>query len=100
MASTKSISLSGPEIQEELRNLPSWMLSADGRAISKQLTFSDFASALEFVNRLGALADEANHHPDLTLGWGYVGITYTTHDVGGLRANDFAMARKTDTLKV
>ena len=82
----------------ELANLPGWELSANGKAISKQYEFKNFVQALAFVNKLGEAAEAVNHHPDLTLGWGYVGVTYTTHDAGGLSDKDFAMAAKTEAL--
>lgn len=85
-------------VQEKLAQLPGWKLDAAGKAIHKDYKFSNFAEALAFVNRLGELAEAANHHPDLTLGWGYVGVTFTTHDAGGLRDADFVMAGKTEGL--
>ena len=84
--------------QEKLATLPGWQLDATGKAIHKDYKFSNFVEALAFVNRLGAVAEEHNHHPDLTLGWGYVGVTFTTHDAGGLRDADFMMAAKTEGL--
>lgn len=86
------------QAKEALQTLSGWELSADGKEISKQYKFANFVEALAFVNKLGEIAEAANHHPDLTVGWGYAGVTYTTHDIGGLHANDFEMARKTETL--
>ncbi|MHA6784953.1 4a-hydroxytetrahydrobiopterin dehydratase [Pseudonocardia saturnea] len=54
---------------------------------------ADFASALELVNRIGAAAEEANHHPDLGLTWGRVDVRLSSHDVGGLTARDVRLAR-------
>lgn len=97
-SANKPASLSRSEAEQRLSALDGWQLSADGKAIRKHYKFSNFTEALAYTNRLGALAEEANHHPDLTLGWGYVGVTFTTHDAGGLRDNDFAMAKKADSL--
>lgn len=82
----------------ELTDLPGWQLDQAGKAIHKDYKFKNFVEALDFVNKLGAVAEEHNHHPDLTLGWGYVGVTFTTHDAGGLRPADFMMAGKTEEL--
>lgn len=54
---------------------------------------ADFASALELVNRIGAAAEEANHHPDLGLTWGRVDVRLSSHDVGGLTRRDVRLAR-------
>ncbi|APX35066.1 pterin-4-alpha-carbinolamine dehydratase [Brachybacterium sp. P6-10-X1] len=58
----------------------------------------DFAAALALVTEIGAAAEEANHHPDLTLGYGSVGVTLTSHDVGGITQRDLAMARRISEL--
>ncbi len=81
-----------------LENLPGWKLSADGKAISKSYKFPNFLAALAYVNKLAEVAEAHNHHPDLTLGWGYVGVTFTTHDAGGLSDNDYLMAGKAEAL--
>lgn len=58
----------------------------------------DFASALAFTNRVGALAEAEGHHPALLTEWGRVTVTWWTHKIGGLHHNDFIMAAKTDRL--
>ena len=60
--------------------------------------FPDFKSALAFVNRVGALAEEQGHHPDILLGWGKVEITTWTHAVDGLTESDFILAAKIDKI--
>ena len=82
-----------------LKDTPGWELSADGKAIVCAKKFKNFAEALAYANRIGALAEEANHHPDFTLGWGYVTLTLTTHDAGGLTKSDFIMAAKINEAK-
>ena len=95
---TNPIPFSPAEAEAELKQLPGWALNADATAIEKRFIFPNFISALAFVNQLGEKAENIGHHPDFTLGWGYVGITLTTHDIGGLHANDFAMAQAAERL--
>ena len=71
----------------------------EGDAIVRERRFADFAAALRYVNDVGALAEEANHHPDLLLhGWNRVRLTLTTHADGGLTEADVALARRIDAL--
>jgi 4a-hydroxytetrahydrobiopterin dehydratase len=74
-----------------------WIIVEDHH-LQKDFRFPDFRSALEFVNRVGELADEVNHHPDIRLSWGKVGITLWTHKIGGLSETDFVFAAKVDML--
>ncbi len=66
--------------------------------ISRQFMFKDFKEALAFVNRIGAIAEEEGHHPDIELGWGKVEVELSTHAVGGLSVNDFILAAKIDKI--
>lgn len=75
----------------------SWQV-VDGHHLTKQFDFKDFRQALEFTNRIGALAEAQDHHPDIALSWGKVGVTLWTHAVGGLSENDFILAAKVDGL--
>jgi 4a-hydroxytetrahydrobiopterin dehydratase len=75
---------------------PRWTVTADAR-IEAHFTFPDFASALGFVNEVGALADAEDHHPDIFLSWGKVTVRLWTHTVGGVSPNDFILAAKIDT---
>lgn len=68
----------------------------DGHHLAKQYRFPDFASALAFVNKVGAVAEAQGHHPDLELGWGRVGIKIWTHKIEGLTESDFVLAAKCD----
>ena len=56
------------------------------------------ADALDFVNRVGVLAEAADHHPDITFGWGYAELELTTHDRGGITDVDVELAKRIDTL--
>lgn len=74
------------------------MWKVENSSISKEFTFEDFKSALEFVNKVGELAEEQSHHPDIELGWGRVKITLTTHSEGGVTDKDHQLAEKIDKL--
>lgn len=79
--------------------LPRWAHDAtDGGTIHREIITDDFATALALVNRIGALAEEVNHHPDLELGWGRVGVRLSSHDVGGVTQRDIALAQRIDQL--
>ena len=78
------------ELSEALATLQGW--STVGKLLKKRVEFNNFAAALEFVNRVGELAESADHHPDITFGWGYAEIALTTHDRGGITDVDVALA--------
>ena len=94
----KEHQLSAARARELLAALPGWELGSDERHIGKQFKFADFVHALAFVNALGWIAEQQNHHPDLELGWGRCTVTFSTHDVGGLSMNDFISAAKVEVL--
>jgi 4a-hydroxytetrahydrobiopterin dehydratase len=71
---------------------------ADGRHLHKIFKFPDFAKALDFVNRIGAAAEEQGHHPDILLGWGKVEVTLFTHDINGVSDKDYKLAAAIDKL--
>ncbi|MEP0825876.1 MAG: 4a-hydroxytetrahydrobiopterin dehydratase, partial [Nitrososphaera sp.] len=64
----------------------------------KSFAFKDFAEALAFTNRVGAIAEQEGHHPDILTEWGKVTVSWWTHKIKGLHKNDFIMAAKTDAL--
>jgi 4a-hydroxytetrahydrobiopterin dehydratase len=68
------------------------------KKINRVFKFKNFKVALLFVNKVGDIAEEEGHHPDIELSWGRVRITLTTHKVQGLTENDFIMAAKIDKL--
>jgi 4a-hydroxytetrahydrobiopterin dehydratase len=74
-----------------------WNIVAEHHLV-RSYKFPDFKSALAFVNRVGAIAEEQGHHPDILLGWGKVEITTWTHAVDGLTESDFILAAKIDQL--
>ena len=75
-----------------------WYVTEDPMVLSREYKFKNFAEALDFVNKLGAIAEEENHHPDIILKWGFVHINLWTHAIGGLSENDFILAAKVDSL--
>lgn len=77
--------------------VPSWTV-ADEHHLSRQYSFPDFRKALDFVNRVGEVAEQQGHHPDIMLAWGRVEITLWTHKIDGLTESDFIMAAKIDQL--
>lgn len=81
-----------------LAGLPSWSLRADGLAIERKLTFSDFGEAFGFMARVAIAADKADHHPEWFNVYNRVEITLTTHDAGGLSERDVALAGAIDAM--
>lgn len=77
---------------------PEWELLESARILHRQFTFRNFADALAFTNKVGAVAEEEGHHPDIGLGWGYCDIRIQTHKINGLHENDFILAAKIDTI--
>jgi len=86
------------EARSYMDEVPGWELSDKGDRLHRAFTFGDFAAALDFVNKVGALAEEEGHHPDIAFGWGYADITLYTHKIDGLHVNDFIMAAKMNAL--
>ncbi len=72
--------------------------SVEESTLRRRFKFENFAAALEFVNRVGALAEAADHHPDICFGWGYVNLELTTHDRNGITDVDIALAHRIDSL--
>jgi len=86
------------EVNFFLKQVSDWKLEGNAKNISKKFEFSDFVKTLDFVNKLGFLAEEEGHHPDICFGWGYANVKFFTHKIDGLHENDFIMAAKTDDL--
>ncbi len=88
--------LDAEALEEELKNLDGWKLE-DGKLI-KSYRFSDFVSAVSFVDRLTPIAEAQNHHPDLFVAWGRVTVQLWSHDSGGVTARDVRLATALDEL--
>jgi 4a-hydroxytetrahydrobiopterin dehydratase len=93
--------LSPPDVRTQLAALPDWKLTSDGKRIRREWRVKDFVTALDFFNRIGRIAEQEDHHPDLHLeGYRNVAVEIWTHAVNGLTENDFILAAKIDTLPV
>ncbi len=87
--------LAGDEIARLLEQVDGWSAERDHH-ITKTIKFPDFALALAAVNRIGAIAEQQGHHPDLYLTWGKVRVDTWTHKIDGLTESDFILAAKID----
>jgi len=94
--------VTGAEATELLTEIPGWQIvEREGiPRLERVFKFKDFAEALEFTNRVGAVAEEEGHHPAILTEWGKVTVSWWTHAIRGLHRNDFIMAAKTDELYV
>lgn len=93
-----TIPLFRPQAEKLLKEIKNWSLSPDGKSITKLLTFKNYSEAMDFANRITPIAETEGHHPDLSIGWGRVGIVLSTHAIGGLSENDFILAAKIDKI--
>lgn len=93
--------LSPSHVQNYLDALPAWRLTEDGQRIRREWRVKDFVTALDFFRRIGQVAEEEGHHPDLHLvGYRNVAVELWTHAINGLSENDFILAAKIDQLPV
>jgi 4a-hydroxytetrahydrobiopterin dehydratase len=91
-----AVPLSDAEILQALKKVPEW--KRDGAEISRVISFQSYLSGIDFVNRVAELAETANHHPDMIVGWRKVTVKLSTHSAHGLTKNDFDLAQKVDSL--
>ncbi len=87
--------LKGDALRDYHRETPDWNV-VDEHHLERIFTFPDFRQALDFVNRIGGIAEEQGHHPDMLLSWGKVDVKIFTHKVNGLTDADFILAAKID----
>lgn len=85
-------------IEPLLAQVDGWQ-AVDGHHLEKQYKLANFSAALDLVNRIGAIAEEQNHHPDIHLAWGSVKVTIWTHKINGLTESDFIFAAKCDAAR-
>ncbi len=85
----------GAELEKLRSQVDGWQ-AVNEHHLTKTFTFPDFQKALDFVNRVGAIAEQEGHHPDLHLSWGKVGVETWTHKIDGLTESDFVLAAKID----
>ncbi|MFQ5494160.1 MAG: 4a-hydroxytetrahydrobiopterin dehydratase [Phycisphaerae bacterium] len=86
----------GPQrIAELIKELDGWGV-VGAHHLTRVYVFPDFAAALGFTNRVGAIAEGQNHHPDILLSWGRVRVDIWTHKIDGLTESDFILAARID----
>lgn len=87
-----------PRAQAEalMKELNDWSLIDEARLLAKSFRFKNFAETMQFVNKIAEIAEEEQHHPDLTVSYGNVTVELMTHAIGGLSENDFIVAAKID----
>ena len=88
--------LNQEEVQSAIENIEGWIYTDS--AIHKTITFDSYMDGIQFINQLAEHAEAINHHPDLTVGWCKVGVTFTSHDQGGVTDQCIAMAKAVDSL--
>tara|TARA_Y100001970_G_scaffold285051_1_gene403759 strand:+ start:8825 stop:9157 length:333 start_codon:yes stop_codon:yes gene_type:complete len=91
--------LSRDEISKYLSELNNWIVNDDNEMIYKKFQFNNYNKALNFTNLVSQIAEKEGHHPDISLGWGYVIVMLHTHAIKGLSLNDFILATKIDNIK-
>lgn len=92
--------VSDDELAKLIKDIPDWQpITRDGMLqLQRSFKFKTFRAALEFTNRVGALAESEGHHPEIVTEWGKTTVTWWTHKIKGLHRNDFICAAKTDAL--
>ena len=90
--------LAEDKVRELQKQLDGWEV-VNNHHLSKEFKFGDFKETQAFVNRVGEIAEEQWHHPDICYGWGRAGITIWTHKIDGLTESDFILAAKIDQLQ-
>ena len=92
--------LTQAQAQDLMQELdPEWALIDEAHLLARSFHFKNFKKTMEFVNKVAAIAEEEQHHPDLTISYGDVGIELSTHAIEGLSENDFILAAKIDELR-
>lgn len=81
-----------------IKTLPLWSVADNASMLTRKFEFKNFIEAMEFVNKVASLAEDAKHHPDITISYNKVTIGTTTHDANGLTEKDFSLAAKIDNL--
>ena len=89
--------LTADEIKPLASQVKQWNV-VNNHHVEREFTFPDFKNALDFVNKVGAIAEEQGHHPDIYLAWGKARVTIWTHKIDGLTESDFILAAKIDKM--
>ena len=83
-----------PELEQD------WMLIDGGRMLARTFNFKNFVQTMEFVNKVAEVAEEEQHHPDLSISYNTLSIELMTHAIDGLSENDFILASKVDQIRL
>jgi 4a-hydroxytetrahydrobiopterin dehydratase len=89
------------EIHKYQKKVDGWDLIKNEKltySLEKNFKFKNFLESNNFINKVGEISEEENHHPDILFGWGYAKISITTHAIEGLSINDFILAAKIDNI--
>ena len=95
--STYMVPLKGEELNQFINQIEGWIIINEHH-LEKEYRFPDFKTALDFVNKVGDVAEQEDHHPDIYLTWGKVKMGIYTHKIDGLSENDFILAAKIDKI--
>ena len=95
---TRPAKLDAASAQALVTAEPGWALASDGKSIARRFRFPDFEATMSYVNRLAAVANRHDHHPDLKVGYNYCEVLFTTHDAGGLTELDALCVRAAQQL--
>lgn len=95
---SKTKPLTSHEAKSLLKSVPEWTLAKNVKKISRTWIFSDFMTAMKFINKIAKVAEKQGHHPDIYIWYNKVTVEFSTHSIGGLAENDFIMAAKVDVL--
>lgn len=90
--------LKGTELEELHQQLPEWEV-VEEHHLRREFSFKNFREALDFVNRVGEVAEEQGHHPNIRFTWGWARVEIFTHVIDGLTESDFVLAAKIDRLR-
>lgn len=88
--------ITADELDAALKKCPEWEI--EGESITRSIEFEEFSDAIDFVNNLAEIAEEAQHHPDIDIRYTLVTVRLTTHDVGGVTELDVQLAQRVDNL--
>lgn len=88
--------LTSSDLENRLHSVPAWRI--EGGELTRTFTHKDFVAALSFVNKVGNLAEQAGHHPDIDIRYNKVRLGLVTHDAGGISSKDFDLAAQIDKL--
>ena len=89
------------EIHKYLKKIDGWSVKSDDKInyyLEKHFKFNNFIESQKFVNKVGSIAEQEGHHPDIHFGWGYTKIEIYTHAINGLAESDFILAAKIDQI--